>query len=91
MSSPAGARSSLATQLRAGLPALVVGLLVAFLLRSTSLSAGARVAASFFSFVVLHRFFLGRITGDSASRLAWPSTLAIGVLAALAMWFIADY
>lgn len=81
---------TIGNELRSSVPAAVIMLLVAYLLRFTAFSLGVRLAASFFMFVVLQAFFRQQVTGERIPRLGWVFTLAVAFISALAMWFIGN-
>ena len=73
----------------ASIPALLLCFGVAFLLRSTAMSPGARTGMSFFSFVVLQTL-LRRMLGEAGTARHWASVIGIGFVASLAVWFVAN-
>jgi hypothetical protein len=73
----------------ASIPAVLLGFGLAFLLRTTALSSGARTGTSFFLFVLTQALFR-RILGERRTARDWASVIGIGLAASLAMWFIAD-
>jgi hypothetical protein len=75
--------------LLASIPAFLLGLGVAFLLRTTALSPGARTGTSFFLFVLTQTLFR-RILGERRAARDWALVIGIGLATSLAIWFIAD-
>lgn len=73
----------------ASIPALLLGFGLAFVLRPTELSPGARTGIAFFTFV-LAQTFLRRALGERAPRGGWLSVVVIGFATSVVLSFIAD-
>lgn len=84
------AREVFADELRVFLPAILVTVLVAFLLRHTGLSPGARLGASFFVFLMLQPFFRRITTGRSIGGLGWAFTTIVATIMGMTGWYLID-